>query len=147
MKRAIVLVVLLAGCKGKGHVFHPPDRDKQAAEAASQYSPQLFDSVKWTNKAEQVAAGNEVYARECDKCHGMLGEAGTAYAQEHELKVPPLVDPNWKYANDREGARKKIFTGHRDMPTWGVARLSPREIDAVAAYVLDQLRPDALKRP
>jgi mono/diheme cytochrome c family protein len=41
--------------------------------------------------------------------------------------------------------RRRIFTGHpAGMPTWGVAGIPAREIDAVAAYILEQLRPDVL---
>jgi hypothetical protein len=30
------------------------------------------------------------------------------------------------------------------MPTWGVAGITPREIDAVAFYILERLRPEML---
>jgi hypothetical protein len=40
--------------------------------------------------------------------------------------------------------RRRIFTGHpAGMYTWGIAGISPREIDAVAHYILERLRPDA----
>jgi hypothetical protein len=32
------------------------------------------------------------------------------------------------------------------MPTWGISRLTPREIDAVAFYLLEQLRPEMAER-
>ena len=145
MKRALIIVAIgLSACKG--HVFHPPNRDQQAAEAAGQYSSQLFDTIQWASNAAKLSAGNEVYARECDKCHGTLGAADTPYDRDHNIKAPALIIPDWKLANDREAVRKKVFTGHKKMPTWGVAHLSPREIDAVTSYVLEQLRPDALKK-
>ena len=60
------------------------------------------------------------------------------------VQVPSLVEPDWSYANDVEAVRRRIFTGHPDgMPTWGVAGLAPREIDAVAYYIDSVLRPEA----
>jgi mono/diheme cytochrome c family protein len=63
------------------------------------------------------------------------------------LKVPSLVATNWTLGMHRDSVRHRIFTGHAGgMPTWGVAQLTPREIDAVASYVMDQLRFDAANR-
>ncbi len=147
MRRAGVLLALLAAVGCKGHEFHPPDKAQQVVQADSAYSPVAFDTIHWPSDTGRLLAGNEVYARKCDKCHGPLGDADTDYAREHLLNVPSLVQADWKLAGDRDAVRHKIFTGHeKGMPTWGVAELSVREIDAVTAYVLDQLRPDALKR-
>ena len=61
--------------------------------------------------------------------------------------MPSLVEPEWAYANDMDAIRHRIFTGHPDgMPTWGVAGLTVREIDAVAYYIEALLRPDAVTR-
>ncbi|HEX6560262.1 MAG TPA: cytochrome c [Longimicrobiales bacterium] len=140
---AILMLAALAGCKG--HEFHPPDKAQQIAQADSAYSRALFDSIKWPSESGRLLAGNEVYARKCDKCHGPLGAGGTDYARANNIEVPSLVEPDWPFDNDHEAVRRKIFTGHvNGMPTWGVAELSPREIDAATAYVLEQLRPDAL---
>lgn len=140
---ATAFTVLLIGCKG--HEFHPPDKAKQIAQADSAYSPAMFDTIKWPSESGRLLAGNEVYARKCDKCHGPLGAGGTDYALQHNLKVPSLVEPDWVLANNREAVRRRIFTGHvNGMPTWGVAELSPREIDAATSYVLEQLRPDVI---
>lgn len=134
----ILLPVTLAGCKG--HEFHPPDKAQQVAEADSLYSPALFDSIQWTSDAERLELGNEVYARKCDKCHGPTGAGGTDYAREQNLNVPSLLREDWPIANDREAVRRRIFTGHeKGMPIWGIAGITPREIDAVAAYVVEQL--------
>ena len=40
-----------------------------------------------------------------------------------------------------------FFVGHENgMPTYGVAGLTPREIDGAAYYVLAQLRPEILQQ-
>ncbi|HET9439880.1 MAG TPA: c-type cytochrome [Longimicrobiales bacterium] len=133
------LAVLLAGCKG--HEFHPPDKEAQVAQADSLYAPALFDSIQWPSDSARVNVGNEVYAAKCDKCHGPLGEGGTEYAASQKLDVPSLVRPDWEYGNDHDKVRHRVFTGHPDgMPIWGVGNLTPREIDAVTAYVIGTLR-------
>ena len=56
-----------------------------------------------------------------------------------------MVDPDWEFRDDLEGTRRRVFVGHpAGMPTWGVAGISPREIDAVSHYVLGVLRPEVL---
>jgi hypothetical protein len=75
----------------------------------------------------------------------MLGDGGTDYARQRNLDVPSLVEPDWEFRDDLEGTRRRVFVGHADgMPIWGVAGISPREIDAVSYYVLEVLRPEVL---
>jgi mono/diheme cytochrome c family protein len=89
--------------------------------------------------------GNLVYASHCRSCHGTVGEGGTDYALERGLEVPSLVDPAPLRGNVRDSVLEIIYTGHvRGMPTWGVAGISPREIDAVTYYLLQVLRPEVL---
>jgi mono/diheme cytochrome c family protein len=133
--------LLLVGCQE--HEFHPPDQEARVAHADSLYAPAMFDSIKWTSDSLRVSEGNEVYAARCDRCHGPLGAGGTDYAREQQLEVPSLVRADWPYA-DHDAVRKRIFTGHpAGMPIWGMSNLSLREIDAVAAYVLEVLRASA----
>lgn len=132
-------LLLLAAC-GE-HEFHPPSREAQVAEAEAAYSPALFDSIGWDADSARFAAGNDIFASRCRKCHGPDGRAGTDYAREQELDVPSLIEADWPYAGDIAAVRRRIFVGHpQGMPTWGVAGLTPREIDAVAYYVLSGLR-------
>lgn len=141
---AVVVAATVTAC-GE-HEFEPPDREEQVEEADRLYSTALFDSVTWASDSARVQLGNSVYAAKCRKCHGPLGRGVTEYAQEHSFEVPSLVDADWPYADDLEGVRHRIFTGHAEgMPTWGVAGITPRQIDAAAHYVLEQLRPDVLQ--
>ncbi|HUH12592.1 MAG TPA: c-type cytochrome [Longimicrobiales bacterium] len=140
---AVVGVATLAGCQE--HEFPPPDRGQQVAEADAAFSPALFDTIAWESDTQRIEQGNIVFAAECRKCHGALGHGDTEYARAEGIEVPSLVEPEWEYGDDPEAVRRRIFAGHpAGMPTWGVAGITPREIDAVAAYITEQLRPEVL---
>lgn len=139
---ALALAALLAACEKPE--FERPDRAAQVAEADSMFAPELFDTIQWSSEQERLALGNEVFAVHCRKCHGPLGRGDTPYAREEGLEVPSLVSADWGFADDPVAVRRRIFAGHpKGMPTWGVAGISPRQIDAVAHYIALQLRPDA----
>lgn len=104
-----------------------------------------FDTITWESDSARLYAGNELYAAECRQCHGYLGRGDTDYARERDLDVPSLVRPDWAYADAPDSVRHRIFVGHIEgMPSWGVGRLSLRNIDAVTYYLLEQLRPEVL---
>jgi mono/diheme cytochrome c family protein len=143
---AALLGIALAGCK-KEYRFDPPEEADRVSEAAARITPQLFDSIAWSDQATRLQDGNEVFAAHCRRCHGTLGEGGTAYSRERNLDVPSLVDPGWHWADSLEVVRRTVFTGHMGgMPTWGIAGITPREIDAASYYVLFELRPDAVSK-
>jgi mono/diheme cytochrome c family protein len=142
---ALLLVVGAAACEK--HEFEPPDRDAQVEEASRRYSQALFDTVTWASDSARAFEGNALYAASCRRCHGTLGRGDTELAAERGLEVPSLVEPDWPYAVSVDTVRHRIFAGHPEgMPTFGVARLSPREIDGVAWYILEELRPEVLGR-
>lgn len=141
---ALVAAALATACES--HEYEPPPREEQVAEAEALLSPETFDTIAWASDAERAFAGNNTYAAQCRDCHGYMGAGDTEYARQHNVEVPSLVRPDWPFA-DVAAARVRIFTGHPDgMPTWGIARLTPREIDAVAYYVVEVLRPEVLGR-
>lgn len=136
---AVGVFAAVAACDS--HEFHPPDRTQRVAEADSLYSSEAFDTITWSSEAVRIQAGNLVYADECRRCHGPLGRGDGDYARSQELDVPSLVDPEWEYGDDLDPVRRRIFTGHPEgMPTWGIAGLTPRQIDAAAFYIVRQLR-------
>jgi mono/diheme cytochrome c family protein len=150
MKRwAVILTTLGVTALGTAcgdHEFEPPDRTERIRRAGAAYSPSLFDTVTWSDEAARVTQGNAVYAAECARCHGPLGQGGTAYARERNLEVPSLVTPDWPLAQT-DSLRHMIFTGHEaGMPVFGDGDLSVREIDATVAYILLTLRPDVLEQ-
>lgn len=139
-----VAALLVAAC-GEKHEFEPPDREEQVARAGVRYLNAGWDTVTWASDSARMQDGNNVYAASCRRCHGTLGRGDTELAAERGLEVPSLVEPDWPYAVALDSIRRKVFTGHPEgMPTFGIARLSPREIDGVSYYILEGLRPDVL---
>ncbi|MFQ5536318.1 MAG: c-type cytochrome [Gemmatimonadota bacterium] len=145
MRREAVALLLALGAVACGkHEFEPPDREARVAEAERLYSAALFDTVTWASDSLRLLDGNAVYASECRKCHGTLGRGDGPFGATRGLEVPSLVEPDWPLAS-LDSVRHRVFVGHAaGMPTWGVAGITPREIDAVAFYILNGLRPDVL---
>lgn len=138
---ALVGVAALA-CGGD-HEFEPPDRAARVAAAESAFARMSFDTVTWASDSARALAGSELYAAECRKCHGYLGRGDTDYARQRELDVPSLVGADAAHAGDVDSVRHRIYVGHQSgMPSWGVGRLTVRQIDAAAYYVVHQLRPE-----
>ncbi|MDX1646199.1 MAG: cytochrome c [Longimicrobiales bacterium] len=141
LSSALCVAVVSAAC---GHEFHPPDRSERVAEAEAEYSPALFDSVTWTSQEARVQEGNAIYAEDCRVCHGPVGRGDTEYARERGLEVPSLVQADWPL-DDIEALRHEIYVGHETgMPVFGEGGLSLFQMDAVAAYIVDVLRPEIL---
>ncbi len=57
------------------------------------------------------------------------------------LRPPSFLQADWRFAEDRDGLRKQVFTGNaQGMPHWGFHGLKYRDIDAVAVYIQQGLR-------
>lgn len=141
-----LVATLLATASCEKHEFEPPSAMARVAEADSLYSPEAFDTVGWASDSLRIAIGNDVFAARCRRCHDYLGGGGARVIRGDTVQVPSLVAPDWSYANDLAAIRHRIFIGHPDgMPTWGVAGLTAREIDAVAYYIDRVLRPEAAR--
>lgn len=139
-------LLVLTACEGKEKTFDPPDREAQIVEAEALFETVRFDTLTWESDQARARAGNEVYAARCRNCHGTLGDGGSEYAAARGLEVPSLVAPEWTFAGRPDSVRHRVFVGHSaGMPTWGVAGISPREIDAVTYYILERLRPEILE--
>lgn len=138
-------LAMLGAC---GHdELEPPDRGERVAVADRTYSVALFDTIAWSDELTRARTGNEVYASKCRNCHGPLGAGDTEYARERGLEVPSLVEADWRWAASIDSVRHRVFVGHEaGMPTWGVAGISPRDIDAASYYLLERLRPEILGR-
>ncbi len=145
MAVALLLTILALGaCKGKKE-FEPPDREARVADAAVRFAEIDFDTIVWESEDARALEGNAVYAAKCRNCHGPLGRGDTEYATNRGLEVPSLVDPGGSIPEELDVVRERVFVGHPSgMPTFGVAGISAREIDAVAFYLLERLRPEVL---
>lgn len=142
----VLAVTVLAGCEHEA--YEAPPEEGRIELADSLYSPALFDTIAWASSAERITAGNLVYADHCRRCHGPVGEGGPASVAGREFVVPSLVRADWPFGDDIAAVRHRTFTGHTGgMPSWGLTRLTPREIDAVASYLVEQLRPEMLADP
>lgn len=138
-----LLSAVLVGCGEK--TFDPPDREARVADAETRFQEVRFDTLTWASDDERALIGNGIYASRCRDCHGTLGRGETAYSENRGLEVPSLVQPDWRMAESMDSVRHRIFVGHASgMPTWGVAGINNREIDAVAFYILERLRPEVL---
>ena len=149
MTRGPPLVLLVVACASAAcaeQEFEPPDRGARVERAASAFSVAIFDTVAWEDEAAQLTEGNTIYAEECRRCHGQLGRGGTDYARERNLTVPTLVAPEWRL-DEPDSLRRMIYVGHESgMPVFGDGDLTPRQIDATAAYLLRTLRPEVLRQ-
>ena len=140
---ALAAAALSLAC---GHDFDPPDRGARVRAAERAYTPMVFDSVVWPNDSVRAFEGNAVYVEKCRRCHGTLGSGDTEYARARGLEVPSLTEADWPLAS-LDTLRRVIFVGHEEgMPIYGASGITPREMDASAAYILDTLRPEVLGR-
>jgi cbb3-type cytochrome c oxidase subunit III len=144
--RALFVCVVVAGVSGCSEkTFDPPDRDAQIGQADSLFRVERFDTMTWVSGDIRASAGNAVYAARCRNCHGTVGAGDTDYARNRGLEVPSLVKREGLLGENADSVRHRIYVGHAaGMPTWGVAGITPREIDAVTFYLLERLRPEIL---
>jgi len=140
-----LLMTTLASGGCAEHEFEPPDREAQVEAASSTFSVARYDSISWESNDQRALEGNVVWSSQCRNCHGPLGGGETPYATERGLAVPSLVEADWRYATRRDSVLYRIHSGHAEgMPTWSVAGISPREIDAVTWYLMEVLRPEVI---
>jgi mono/diheme cytochrome c family protein len=92
------------------------------------------------SQADQIAAGQEVYATECAQCHGENGEGGTG----------PLVIGGNKRIASYESTERLYDYVSRTMPFDEPGSLTPEQYWNVIAYLLDEndlLPPDTVLGP
>ena len=141
-----IAAAIASGCEK--HEFLPATREERLAETDSAFAAMRFDTIVWTGDEQRLQEGNEVFAASCRRCHGPLGEGDGEFAAAEGLTVPSLVRPEWRYAGAADSVRRRVFYGHYPaMRTWGIAGLTPRDIDAVSAYIVSGLRPEVLGPP
>lgn len=140
---AVLSVALLASACGGEHEYEPPDREAQVEEARQAYPAAVFDTLTWPADSVRVQRGNEVFAAQCRKCHGFDGRGDTEYTRNQGIDAPSLVDSVGVDTRGLEAVRSRVYAGHAaGMPSFGVYKLEPRQVDAAAAYVVRVLRAD-----
>ncbi len=108
--------------------------------ADSLYDPSAYDTLTWESPEARLERGGVVWRASCSRCHGSEGEGGGPMAEQMGIEVPSFMTPDWEYAGDIEAIRHRIFVGHEGMmPNWGLHGLKYRDVDAVAAFIDDEI--------
>ncbi len=136
-------ILILGGCAGEeppAEKTPPPDTLLPAAQEA--YDPTMFDSITWESDQAAIERGSVVYNFSCTRCHGEQGRGDAEFVRSGDtLRPPSFRDPDWEFAGDKEGLREMVFVGTaEDMPHWGLEGLKPRDVDAVAIFILQSMR-------
>ena len=149
MRVAYVVVAALAvltacgpGEPAEEEVQGPTSADSTAM-AAEMFDEAGFDTVSWDTHQAALDRGGVVFRFSCEKCHGATGAGDAGFvAGGDTLRPPSFLAETWRFAEDREGLRREIFTGTgmEGMPHWGLEGLKYRDIDAVSIYITETLR-------
>ncbi len=144
--RRLALILLATSAavacqKAKSAPAQPNAADTVAA-AAAEFNPVMFDTVKWASDSVRLARGADVFKWGCAECHGAQGhgDGGKVTEQGDTLRPPDFHQASWHLAGDSVAVWRKVYMGNtKGMPHWGLRRMEPRDINAVAAYVLTAL--------
>ena len=118
---AVAFVVLLTGVGSKAFTDDPPAVSPYAAGGSAP------GTTVASGDAALVAAGQDVYASSCARCHGFDLSGGTG----------PAIGAGSNAATLSTGELTGVITeGRGRMPSWG-SRLDVEEIAAVVAYLED----------
>ena len=136
------LVFFFSGCAPGEPAEEGSMADSAAASMAraiEAYDPAVFDTITWESEQAALERGQVVYRFSCLKCHGERGLGDSGFVRGGDtLRPPSFREPDWAYAGDKAGIREQIFVGTAEgMPHWGLAGLGAKDIDAVAAYILE----------
>jgi mono/diheme cytochrome c family protein len=144
--RGIGPALLTAAMACSGEPAREPEVTVSGADsvamAAALYDPANFDSIQWETPAAALERGSVVFSYSCAKCHGPRGEGdGGWVSQGDTLRPPSFHGADWRFAEDPEGLKALVFTGAEGgMPHWGLEGLKYRDVDAVARFILEDLR-------
>jgi mono/diheme cytochrome c family protein len=117
-------------------------RADSMATAEARYDATVFDTLTWESPQARLDRGLVVWNTSCTKCHGQNGGGNGEMAMEFGLQVPSFMAPDWPYAGDLNALRHRIYVGYSgDMPNWGLVGLKYRDVDAVSAYIAENLGP------
>ena len=141
------VLLLAAGCSREETEEERAERIRQAraesvAQAEAQYDASVFDTVTWESPEARLERGAVVWRSSCEKCHGGQGAGDGEMAVADSIGMPSFADADWAYAGNVSAIRHRIYVGHEsEMPNWGLHGLKYRDVDAVAGYIAEVLRP------
>lgn len=144
MRRLLVLLLAagLGGCqKDRAQSGNALTAADTVAAVKAGFTEAAFDTIHWPSDSLRLARGADVFKWGCAECHGPQGYGnGGKVLNGDTLRPPNFHDPKWRLAGDTDAVRRMVYSGNvRGMPHWGLRRMDPRDIDAVAAYVLQVL--------
>lgn len=139
-----LLLTLVGACTGDAHEQVTDDVQMAGVLPAAVPDVDYFDSIGWDDPYSALDRGATVFAYSCAKCHGDSGVGdGNYHMKGRVLRPPSFRTSDWRYGHDLEELRVAIYSGNdKGMPHWGNAGLAPRDVDAVARYILFGLRDD-----
>lgn len=150
MRRTFPFIVALAwlgACGGEPPqetVVQGPTRADSVEMAAASFDSAAFDTIQWATSQEAIERGGLVFRISCSKCHGDGGRGNAHFVFEGDTLQPPsFLAADWRFAEDPMALRERIYKGNiLGMPYWGLIGLKYRDLDAVARYITEFLRPN-----
>ena len=83
--------------------------------------------------ADEFAHAREIYAKNCEACHGPNAEGGLAKVDNKQIKVPSLKSDH-AIKHDDAKLTKTITNGEEEMPAFK-DKLKPEEINLMVRYI------------
>lgn len=89
--------------------------------------------------ADEFAHAREIYAKNCEACHGPNAEGGLAKVDNKQIKVPSLkADHAIKHSDEK--LTKMITNGEEEMPSFK-DKLTADEINLMVRYIRKVVQP------
>jgi len=140
----LALTLASASCAGEPEAQQTQPADTLTAVAVAAYDATMFDSIAWDTEQAALDRGQVVYNFSCARCHGVGGAGDGGFVRGGDtLRPASFLREDWPYTDDKASLRQQVFIGTAEgMPHWGLEGLKPRDVDAVATFVLKGLRKD-----
>ena len=121
----LVLALIAIGCTETA----PPTNTANPRTAASPAAPAATPAAA----TDEFAHAREIYAKNCEACHGPNAEGGLAKVDNKQIKVPSLKAAHAMKHDDAK-LTKMITNGEEEMPSFK-NKLKPEEISLMVSYI------------
>ncbi|MEP6703266.1 MAG: cytochrome c [Acidobacteriota bacterium] len=103
-----------------------------AVFSVAAFTTVTFPISSGADASAKVTSPRSLYSQNCSRCHGSDGHANTPTGRKLEAADLTSADIRGK---GLPSIQRTIRNGRPDMPSFG-KRLTPRQISAIAGYVL-----------